>query len=376
MFDAAQLLLMIGPVAAPLPAPLPVMEAVQRIEVTSGRDRSGFQLTLSLGKTSPLQLAMLPAGFFDPIVTRIVVAVVFKGLPQVLMDGIVTRQDLQPSNEPGRSALTLTGEDLSVLMDIIELRMPYPAMPDAARVAAVLARYTAFGIVPLVVPPPVINAEMPTERFDSQTGTDRAYLRDLAQQSGYVFFVEPGPVPAQSVGYFGPDYRLPIPQPALNVNMDAATNVESLNFSLDGLAKKVTVMTVYDPATHKVPVPVVVPTVNPLHPPLGARPTPPARVTFTADGARLSPTEAAKRALGIMMQNADAISGDGALDVAIYGKILRPRMMVGVRGAGPSYDGQYYVDSVTHDLTPGGGYKQRFHISRDGLISNTPAVLP
>jgi len=29
-----------------------------------------------------------------------------------------------------------------------------------------------------------------------------------------------------------------VPQPALNVNMDAQTNVESLSFSLDGLAKE------------------------------------------------------------------------------------------------------------------------------------------
>jgi hypothetical protein len=48
---------------------------------------------------------------------------------------------------------------------------------------------------------------------------------------------------------------------------------------------------------------------------------------------------------------------------------------VGVRGAGPTYDGLYYVDSVTHNIKPG-EYKQSFTLSRDGLISSTPVVPP
>ena len=57
-----------------------------------------------------------------------------------------------------------------------------------------------------------------------------------------------------------------------------------------------------------------------------------------------------------------------------YNGLLRARMLVGVRGAGITYDGMYYVDSVTHNIKPG-EYKQNFTLSRDGLISNTPKVL-
>jgi hypothetical protein len=48
-------------------------------------------------------------------------------------------------------------------------------------------------------------------------------------------------------------------------------------------------------------------------------------------------------------------------------------MLVGVRGAGLTYDGLYYVDSVTHNIQRG-QYKQSFQLSRDGLISITPKV--
>lgn len=375
MFDAVQLTLLIGPLVAPLPAPLPVTEALQRVEITSSRDRSGFQIVFTLGKTSPLQLSLLPVGFFDPMITRIVMVATVRGVPQVVMDGVVTRQEVQPASKPGTSTLTLTGEDLSVLMDVVELRIPYPATPENVRITTILAKYAAFGIVPVVLPPPVINVDSPTSRFDAQDGTDRAYIKALAAESGYVFYIEPGPAPLQSIAYFGPDLRIPMPQRALNVDLDADTNVESLGFQLDGLAKKTTVMFLYDPVTKKVPLAVPVPDLNPLHPPLGLRPTPPARVTFAEDTTRLTATEAAKRAFGIMMQSADAITGSGHLNVAAYGAVLRARMLVGVRGAGLAYDGFYFVDSVTHSIRRG-EYKQSFQLSRDGLVTQTPVVVP
>lgn len=371
----AILTLLIGP-AVPVPAPLPVMEALQSVQVTSARDRSGFQLRFGLGKRSPLQLALLPAGYFDPVVTRVVIMVTISGIPQVLMDGFVTRQELVPSNTPGESTLTVTGEDLSVAMDIVEKVLPYPAMPDVAKVAVCLAPYAALGVVPMVIPPIVTTVLSPTTRIEAQAAkTDLAYIKELATRNGYVFYIQPGPLPGQSVAYFGPDISVPVPQRALSVNMDAFSNVESLSFSLDGLAKKIRVFTVMDPATNRVPIPIPLPNVSAVKPPLGLRPTQPAKVEFHNGGARLAPDEAARDILSFLMNNSTAISGNGTLDVLRYGQALRARTLVGVRGAGLAYDGLYYVDSVTHDIKKG-QYKQNFSLSRDGLIANTPVVMP
>ena len=374
MLKGVYLTLMIGP-TVPIPAPLPVMEALKSVQVNSSKDRTGFQLTFTVGKTSPLQLAMLPAGYFDPIITRVVIIATMNGLPRVLMDGIVTRQELAPSNEPGQSTLTVTGEDLSVLMDIIEIKIPYPAMPVAARIALILAKYAAYGIVPVIVPPPGDAPPLPTKEIPVQTGSDREYIRGLAAECGYVFYVEPGPAPLTSTAYFGPDLPIPLPQPALSVNMDWQTNVESLSFSLDGLAKKIVVVTILDPITGKIPIPIPVPNISILHPPLGARPTPPAKIQFPDDMANLSPADALKRIFGLMLNNADAITGTGSLNTTQYGFILQTRALVGVRGVGPAYDGFYYVNSVTHNIRLG-EYKQSFTISRDGLISQVPVVGP
>ncbi|HSE20712.1 MAG TPA: hypothetical protein VLB68_03615 [Pyrinomonadaceae bacterium] len=374
MLNGVYLTLMIGP-SVPIPAPLPVMEALKSVQVNSSKDRTGFQLTFTMGKNSPLQLAMLPAGYFDPMITRVVIIATMNGLPRVLMDGIVTRHELTPSNDPGQSTLTVTGEDLSVLMDVIEIKLLYPAMPVAARVALILAKYAVFGIVPVVVPPIGDAPPLPTDQIPTQTGTDREYVRGLASQCGYVFYVEPGPAPLTSVAYFGPDLPVPVPQPALSVNMDWQTNVESLSFSLDGLAKKLVVITILDPITGKIPIPIPVPNVSILHPPLGARLTPPAKIQFPEDMANLSAVEALKRIFGLMLDNSDAITGNGSVNTTRYGGILRTRSVVGVRGAGPAYDGFYYVNSVTHNIKSG-EYKQSFTLSRDGLISQTPVVGP
>ena len=65
--------------------------------------------------------------------------------------------------------------------------------------------------------------------------------------------------------------------------------------------------------------------------------------------------------------------GSGRLDVARYGRLLKSRQLVGVRGAGLPFNGLYYVKSVTHDIKRG-EYKQTFSLARNGLISTLPTV--
>ena len=372
MLKGIDLTVLIGP-TLPIPPPRSVMDALTSVQVNSGKGRSGFQLTFTVGKQSQVLTTLVPVGYFDPIVTRIIIMVTLRGLPNVLMDGVVTRQEVSASNEPGHFTLTVTGEDLSVLMDIVELSKPFPSMPEVAQVYAALAPYAMFGVVPIAIPPIITTVRLPTSRHETQMATDFAYVTALARRCGYVFYVEPGPLPFSSIAYFGPDTRLPIPQAALSVNMDAHSNVDSLSFALDGLSKKVRVYVIMDPITHKIPLPIPVPNVNVFKPPMGLRPTVPSKVEFSCSGSQLQPDEMARDILGFMMNNSDSVTGNGSLDVLRYGRILRSRMMVGVRGASLAYDGMYYVDSVTHNIKRG-EYKQNFTLSRDGLISNTPRV--
>ncbi len=52
------------------------------------------------------------------------------GVPDVLADGVITRQEMNPGSGQGQSTLTITGEDLTTIMDRQEFNgIPYPAMP-------------------------------------------------------------------------------------------------------------------------------------------------------------------------------------------------------------------------------------------------------
>ena len=48
--------------------------------------------------------------------------------------------------------------------------------------------------------------------------------------------------------------------------------------------------------------------------------------------------------------------------------------LVGLRGAGFTYDGLYYVKSVSHAISKG-QYKQRFSLTREGTGAITPVVV-
>jgi len=110
-------------------------------------------------------------------------------------------------------------------------------------------------------------------------------------------------------------------------------------------------------------------------PPLALSPTPARRTTLTRDTAQQNPARAALSGLAESTNAPDAVTARGTVDTARYGHALRARRLVGVRGAGLTHDGLYYVRRVSHSLAPG-SYTQSFELSREGTGSITPAVIP
>ena len=133
MLKGVYLTLLMGP-AVPVPAPKAVIDAISSIQVTNSKERNGFQLAFTIAKNSLLLSTMLPAGLFDPIITRVIIIATINGTPNVLMDGFITNHELAPSNEAGKSTFTVTGEDVSLAMDLVQLIIPFPAMPDVAKI--------------------------------------------------------------------------------------------------------------------------------------------------------------------------------------------------------------------------------------------------
>jgi hypothetical protein len=373
MLNGIHLTLMIGP-AVPVPVSQDVLNALTSIEVTnSSEGPSVFQLHFTLNKQSILEtLFLMAAGASIPLI-RVVIAVTVNGLTQVLIDGVMTHHQLSPGGSSQSPSLTITGEDLTKVMDYIDFSgIPYPAMPPEARVVLVLAKYAMFGVIPLVIPSVLIDVPIPVQQIPRQQGKDLAYVRQLAEEVGYVFYIEPGPTPGTSVAYWGPEIKVGVPQPALNIDMDAQTNVESLSFTYNSESAQLQIVMIQDPNS-KVVIPIPIPNVTPLNPPLGAIPPIPKDIYVIDETAKYSPVRAALIGMAKAAKSADVVSANGTLDVIRYGSVLKARRLVGVRGAGPAFDGLFYVRSVTHNIKRG-EYKQSFTLGRNGLLSTLSSV--
>jgi hypothetical protein len=356
------------------PVPQAVIDALTEVQVTSTvGSQAGFQLKFTLGKNSPLQ-QLLKSGFFDPR-TRVIVAVTVNGSMEVLMDGIITKQDVTASNQAGKAALTVTGLDLTALMDFLDLTgIPYPALPMFVIVEIILAKYAVLGVIPVAIPPIIALIQNPIERFLKQDGTDYAYVNSLAKKAGAVFYLDPGPKPGMSMAYWGPDLSTMFggPQPAGSINFDASSTWDSFSASYDGTLATQYFVTIIEPNT-KIPIPIPVPNLDILKASNAAHAPTPLRSEQLRPIANEDPAGAALAGLAALFKTADAVNASGQLDVLRYGHVFKARQLAAVRGASDYYDGKYYVKSVTHNIKRG-EYKQSFTLSRGGYGSSVSTV--
>jgi len=312
---------------------------------------------------------LLSNGYFDPP-NRVIIMVSIGVVPQVLIDGLITDHQVTPSNKPGESTLRVTGQDISLRLDLEDKNETYPNQSDSAIVTRIIASYAAYGLIPSVTQ----TTDVPTQvdRVPSQQGKDLDFIQRLAQRNGFVFYTAPTNIPGTSTAYWGPENRRGLPQPALTMNMGPDTNVDSpINFRFNALGPTKPEVTIVEPLTRtSIPIPFL----GGLLPSLASRPTTPLRTTIPRDTANLNPAQAVLRALSAASGSSDAVTATGELDAVRYGRVLQSRRLVGVRGAGSSYDGDYYVQQVKHRIKRG-EYKQSFTLLREGRGASASRVV-
>jgi hypothetical protein len=371
------LTVLIGP-SVPVPAPLLLMEALESVEVThSDEGRSGFQLTLRVGRsaTDLLDYGLLTSPLLKPF-NRVVLLVTFNAIPAVLMDGIITHQQLNPGDQTGAATLAVTGEDVSVMMDLDERSTEHPAQPEAVIALKIIGSYAQYGLIPMVIPPPTVDIPLVIERTPVQQATDLQYLQQMAGRFAYTFYVTPGPAPLTNTAYWGPPQRVGVPQRALSVNMGPHTNVNSIDFQYNGLEPVRVEGRIQDRQTGQA---LPVQSFASTRPPLVSQPAWATQAQVRTRQFRqsgLNTVQAFARAQAETDRASDTVlTATGELDAIRYQALLKPRGLVGLRGAGLSYDGFYYVKQVTHNIRIG-EYRQRFTLTREGQGAISPVVAP
>jgi hypothetical protein len=363
---------MVGPVV-PRAASYEVVEALTSVEVQAETSSaSTFQLQFQVSKRSQIDETFMLSGLSPIPIVRVILVATVQGQPSVLIDGVMTDFQYTPANK-GLSTLTVTGEDLTRVMNFQDLSgLPFPAMPAFARVRLIIAKYAIFGIFPKVVPNISAFAPDPLTLVPRQQGTDLEYIRYLASLAGYQFYLAPLSTPGTSTAYWGPAIKYGEPQPALTMDSDAHTNVESLNFQYKPQDRALPILMIQEPIS-KFTIPIPIGNISPLNPPMGKVIPPPTKLRRYSRSANLSFAEALEQGLALASQSSNLVSATGSLDVTRYGRVLQPRKLVGVRGAGTAFDGTYYVEKVKYKLKRG-EFKQDFELSRNALVSLTDRV--
>lgn len=368
-------------------APPEIMRALRSIEVTqTDTAPCGFQLRLHTEMLGPggENFALAQSDLLRPW-QRVLVRASADGVASTLIDGFITHRQLTAGNGPQPSELIVTGEDVSVKMDLIDYTREWPSLPDYLIAEAVLLPWLPLeGIRANAVP--TLTAVNPFDHVPQQSGTDRKLLLELAERHGNVFYVAPDDTLFSNTAYWGPPPRNAAPAAVLDVAVGPSNTVTTFQSQETALAPTtyfgVAALRLTDPA---IPVPVIT-TASDRDPPLASRPalTPGSVLNLTARhtlwcDTQLDPISANLRAQAQTDTSTDAVvTVSCTVPTLRLGTILHAPGTVAVRGTGADHDGIYYLKQTTHQISlqhdEGWGYTQALTLTREGSGTTTNRV--
>ncbi|MCG8493593.1 MAG: hypothetical protein MI743_18390 [Sneathiellales bacterium] len=333
-------------------------QAPQNFEITFTDDysTSDFQ-NISVASASELQIG-----------SRVKIGASVGNSSKLLMDGVITQISYHPPTDTNEGSFTITGEDISYFMDIIDRSMEYPFCLDAAIVAALLAPYLALGIIPHIGESIVGILDLFTT--PQQMGTDRQTLIQLASSHAFIFCIRTDDLFGQTSAYWGPPpYDDPI-QPALVLGSSGNGNVEQIEFGFDGTKPKRTWALVENKETD-LPIPIATLTSTSMRG-FSAHPALTSSAVLTAKNKAIYqqgmgvPLAWARAQAATNCSADSAVTAQGKVDALRYGQVMSAPGVIAVSGAGSLYDGKYYISNVTHKITRT-SYDQEFSLQRDGI---------
>jgi phage protein D len=345
------------------PAPGQVIEAIEELEVDDSLDRaSAFRIHMAIGSTLDSDWDILADDLFRPLTPVTVRLDAGPGPGDVLITGYVTAVDVVLDEQPGASSLEIVGMDASVRMNLQEKIRAWPNLSDGDIARKIFQEHD---LEPRVTSTSPTRSE--TEVTTLQRSTDIRFLHRLAARSGCAVHVETDPRRGVETGVFAPLDLSAAAQGTLSVRFGDATNVERFTAHYEmlrptaaesggvGIAGRTVERGKVSSASETrlgragtleavTPSPLVRPSGSGLD-----------------DAGELD-----RYCQGVTDQSTWAVVASGSLHAAAYGKALRARRPVNVRGAGGLYSGTYMVSRVVHTFQSE-SYRQEFELIRNAL---------
>jgi phage protein D len=346
-----------------LPAGAEVVDAIEHVEVERHLGMADIlRLRLGVGLTEAGDKWVIADDDVFPRLANVRLTVTMGlGAPTAVFDGYVAETELDLSEDPGASSLTVVALDATCLLNLEERVREWPNMADSSIATMIFGEH---GLVPVVDSTQPVRTQLDTTVI--QRDTDIRFLRHLAHRNGFDLYVKPTPVPGLVEGHFHRPLLDQPPQGVLSVSLGELTNVRSFKVRHQMLRPSSATVGGVDAKTVQRQTAVVNTT---QHTELG-------RESLLGGD---QPRTTALRALGLFQsgelqsfaqaavdRSAWALSVEGELETAVYGNVLDTGRTVLVRGAGAEHSGTYFVERVQHTLE-GETYDQRFTLRRNAL---------
>jgi phage protein D len=290
---------------------------------------------------------------------RLTVLVAFPKQTEVVFDGYISHLTTHTSPNGANMTVEIRGVDASYHMNQEEKTRIWRGKTYESIAADVFKEYE---FKPFIAPPPT-DGEAPLQV--AQRSTDHRFLRELARRRGYEFYV------LGANAYFRPPDLTTAPQKVIAIHFGEETNCDDLQFECDGTAPTEASTAYFDAMDGAARTDTKT---DSALPPLGTAALSSLRGSVgmpqtkrIARGLGISSAaQAAEYAAGMLRRHAWWVTARGRLNGLRYGRVLRSRKLVTVKGAGPNFNGNYYVRKVQHNLTSR-TYEMQFDLARNAL---------
>lgn len=299
---------------------------------------------------------------------RITIIAGFPDHEDTIMDGYISH--LNPATDSSGNqppVLRIRGVDASYAMNLEERLRVWEGMTYEQIATEIINTYEH---TPFVQEPAEGEESAEGDQLPSvtQRSTDHRFLRELARRKGYEFYMRGAEV----------HFHLPelsgTPQKVIAVNFGEQTNCDDLNIEVDGTRPTRAQMTWWDPlAGGEPPVEPITETDSGLEllgttglSQLRGQADLPQTTIIVRHHVAASENEARDYLRGVLRRNGWFVKATGSLGGSCYGRVLRSKKLVTIKGLGTTYNGNYYVKKVTHKIEQR-NYVMEFEAYRNAL---------
>jgi hypothetical protein len=321
------------------------------LEVEENLDLPGaFRLTLPITvKDGDLDVVSDPR--LGPLSNIAVTAQAADGQTHCLIDGYVLSQEIHIDTGAAKSAIKVSGQDATWLMNVTETAKEWADVTDGS------VANTIFQSYGFQLDPGNLDDDSPARTSDGATlmqrASDAQFLRGLARRDGKLFRVFCTDTPGQRTGYFGMPSLDGDPVTTLVLNPADSANVGELDISWDVMRPSAVVamqalLTDSDPdgAGGTTDDDGLSPLDKQALSDFAAGPVTAILTTPASDAETLT-----ERAQSMLREAGWFVRCEGATDAARLGSILRAGTVAQVNAAGALHSGPYLVWSVRHHIT-------------------------